>query len=155
MRKALVILCVIAFLGVMAATFDPLGTHDAIKSTTDAAKVTTAPSTAAASSGSTGTNHSPANTYKDGNYQGSDYSNPYGDVQVSVTISAGKITAVSFNKLTAEDEHSQRINSEAAPLLRDETLSAQGANIDGVSGASYTSSSYEQSLQSALDKAKA
>ncbi|MGI8760230.1 MAG: FMN-binding protein [Jatrophihabitantaceae bacterium] len=78
---------------------------------------------------------------------------PYGVVQVKVTLSGSRITNVGFAQLSANDGTSQQINSAAAPILLQQTLSAQRANIDGVSGASYTSHGYEQSLQSALDKA--
>jgi uncharacterized protein with FMN-binding domain len=55
-------------------------------------------------------------------------------------------------ELTADDPHSQEINAEAVPQLRGQALSAQSAQIDGVSGATFTSRGYEASLQSALDK---
>jgi uncharacterized protein with FMN-binding domain len=77
----------------------------------------------------------------------------YGIVQVKITVAGKKITDVAFVQLTAFDGRSQRINSGAAPILLQETLSAQSAHIDSVSGASYTSQGYEQSLQSALDQA--
>lgn len=56
-------------------------------------------------------------------------------------------------QLTAFDGHSAQINSFAAPILLSETIKAQGANIDTVSGATYTSDGYIQSLQQALDQA--
>jgi uncharacterized protein with FMN-binding domain len=77
----------------------------------------------------------------------------YGVVQVKVTVQGTKILNVAFVQLTADDDRSQRINQAAAPILLQETLSAQSAHVDAVSGASYTSAGYEQSLQSALDKA--
>ena len=77
----------------------------------------------------------------------------YGVVQVQVTVTSTKISNVSFLQLTAFDGRSQEINSYAAPILLQETLAAQSANIDTVSGASYTTYGYVQSLQSALDKA--
>jgi uncharacterized protein with FMN-binding domain len=76
----------------------------------------------------------------------------YGIVQVRVTVSAGRITNVTAVQLSAPDVHSQEINAQAEPLLRSEVTSAQSAQIDGVSGATYTSQGYEASLQSALDK---
>jgi uncharacterized protein with FMN-binding domain len=86
-------------------------------------------------------------------YTGSAITTRYGIVQVKITVSAKNITDVGFVQLTAFDGRSQQINSNAAPILLQETLSAQSANIDSVSGASYTSDGYVQSLQSALDKA--
>ncbi len=77
----------------------------------------------------------------------------YGVVQIQLTVTATKITNVSYLQLTAVDDRSQQINSYAAPILLQETLAAQNANIDTVSGATYTSEGYIQSLQSALDQA--
>ena len=77
----------------------------------------------------------------------------YGVVQIKATVSGNKIADVSYVQLTAYDGRSQQINSYAAPILLQETLSTQSANIDTVSGATYTSEGYIQSLQSALDKA--
>jgi uncharacterized protein with FMN-binding domain len=77
----------------------------------------------------------------------------YGVVQVQVVVSGNKIKNVSFLQLTAYDPRSQEINSAAAPILLQQTLAAQSSQIDGVSGATYTSEGYAQSLQSALDRA--
>lgn len=77
----------------------------------------------------------------------------YGIVQVKITLQGSKIANAGFAQLTANDGTSAQINSQAAPILLQQTLSAQSAQIDGVSGASYTSAGYQQSLQSALDKA--
>jgi uncharacterized protein with FMN-binding domain len=86
-------------------------------------------------------------------YTGTAEQTRYGIVQVKVTVSGSRITDVSFVQLTAFDGRSQQINSYAAPILLQETLAAQSANINSVSGASYTSQGYVQSLQSALDQA--
>lgn len=86
-------------------------------------------------------------------FVGSAVQTQYGIVQVKVTVSGKRITDVSFAQLTAFDGRSQRINSDAAPILLQETIQAQSAHVDSVSGASYTSAGYVQSLQSALDKA--
>lgn len=77
---------------------------------------------------------------------------PYGVVQVKVSVRGSKIVDVSLVRLTADDRHSQEINRSAAPVLLQETLSAQSARVDAVSGASYTSDGYRRSLQSALDR---
>jgi uncharacterized protein with FMN-binding domain len=78
----------------------------------------------------------------------------YGIVQVQVVMSGSTIQSVGFLQLTADDPRSEEINSQAAPILVQQTMQAQSANIDGVSGATYTSEGYQQSLQSALDQAK-
>jgi hypothetical protein len=77
----------------------------------------------------------------------------YGPVQVQVHISNGKITDVVPLQLTSGDSRDDEINAYAVPQLHDEALSAQSANIDVVSGATYTSEGYRQSLQAALDAA--
>lgn len=84
---------------------------------------------------------------------GSAVQTQYGVVQVAVTVHGGRITKVTFPQLSAFDQTSQMINSQAAPLLVQETISAQSAHIDSISGATYTSAGYVQSLQSALDRA--
>ncbi|MEU6773902.1 FMN-binding protein [Streptomyces sp. NPDC046759] len=77
----------------------------------------------------------------------------WGPVQVRVTIKSGKITEVTAVQYPSDNPHDQEINSYALPQLRRETLDAQSASIDMVSGATYTSTGYRQSLQSALDSA--
>jgi uncharacterized protein with FMN-binding domain len=79
---------------------------------------------------------------------------PYGTVQVSVTIKGGRITDVRTVAIPLDSGRSQSINSQAAPMLRSEALRVQSARIDVISGATYTSDAYAQSLQSALDQAR-
>lgn len=76
----------------------------------------------------------------------------YGPIQVEVTVSGGKVTDVVAVQLPSGG-HSGRISNNVAPVLRQEALQAQSANIDTVSGATYTSEAYAQSLQAALDQA--
>jgi uncharacterized protein with FMN-binding domain len=82
-------------------------------------------------------------------------STPYGPMQVQVTLAGMKITKVTVLQQTNDGVESNQIDANAIPQLTSETLAAQSAHIDAVSGASYTSSGYSQSLQSALDKASA
>ena len=77
----------------------------------------------------------------------------YGPVQVQLTVASRKITAVRVVEYPDSSGRDQRINAEALPVLVRETLAAQSARIDMVSGATYTSDGYVSSLQSALDKA--
>ncbi len=86
---------------------------------------------------------------------GSDVSFQYGDLQVKVTMTGTRVSNIAVVQLNANDPHSQGIDQSAIPQLQQQAMSAQSAKIDGVSGASYTSAAYEQSLQSALDKLKA
>jgi uncharacterized protein with FMN-binding domain len=77
----------------------------------------------------------------------------YGNVQLKVTIAGGKITDITPVQLPQMDPKSYAISSYAAPLLRQSALAKQSADIDIVSGATYTSEGYKAALQSALDKA--
>jgi uncharacterized protein with FMN-binding domain len=76
----------------------------------------------------------------------------YGPAQVKVTVSNGKIVKIEAVQLQNSDAKSQAISSYAAPILQQSALAKQTAAVDTVSGATYTSLSYEGSLQSALDK---
>jgi len=78
----------------------------------------------------------------------------YGPVQVQVTVKNGKVTAVTATEYPQETPRDYQINSYAIPQLNSEALAAGSANIDSVSGATYTSQGYIGSLQNALDKAK-
>lgn len=84
---------------------------------------------------------------------GASVANPYGNVQVKVTIKGGKLTRVTFLDLPYGDPTSQSISDQVAPILAQQAISAQSAQVSGVAGASFTSEAYRQSLQSALDKA--
>ena len=77
----------------------------------------------------------------------------YGPVQVEVTLDGSTITAITAIQLPGGDRRSEQISNRAEPTLQSEALQAQSANIDGVSGATYTSDAYAQSLQAALDDA--
>jgi uncharacterized protein with FMN-binding domain len=76
----------------------------------------------------------------------------YGSTQVQVTITNGQITSVTALQLPTGGRSGQ-ISRYVEPILSSEVLTAQSANIDIVSGATYTSEAYAQSLQSALDRA--
>jgi uncharacterized protein with FMN-binding domain len=76
----------------------------------------------------------------------------YGVLAVRVTVRGGHIVNVSVPFIRTAEQYSQQLASEAIPTLRNEVLAAQSANINGVSGATYTSQAYAKSLQAALDK---
>lgn len=78
----------------------------------------------------------------------------YGPVQVRLVLANGKITSVTALALPSRDRESRQINDQAGPLLAAETLKAQTAQIDTVSGASWTSGGYRTSVQAALDAAR-
>jgi uncharacterized protein with FMN-binding domain len=77
----------------------------------------------------------------------------YGPVQVRVTITGGRITDVTAIQYPTAERRDLEINSFALPQLRTEVLAAQSAQVDVVSGATFTTEGYLSSLQSALDAA--
>lgn len=87
-----------------------------------------------------------------GSYTGSAVDTRYGTMQVQAVLKAGKLTGVVVLQQTSGGRSSE-IDSYALPVLTTEALKAQGADIDVVSGATYTSGGYAQSLQAALDAA--
>lgn len=95
----------------------------------------------------------PRTTMKDGTFGGSSVYVEYGSVEVSIVVSGGKITDVKVLDSPSDHSRSVQINKTALPRLRSEALSAQNADIDTVSGATYTSSGYKLSLQAAIDRA--
>ena len=111
---------------------------------------TPAPS-AADSSGSSGGGASSGAS--DGTYTGDAVMTRYGAVQVQITVSGGRVTDSGVTQVPWSNGRDQQINSYAVPILGDEAVQAQSAGIDMVSGATYTSEGYIQSLQSAIDRA--
>lgn len=109
--------------------------------------------TASADAGSGSSSSTSTIGLKDGTYTGTSVQTRYGVIQVRVTVSGGRITDVATPQLEARDGRSQSINSQAVPLLKQEVLSAQSAQVDTISGATYTSDGYLTSLQAALDQA--
>ena len=77
---------------------------------------------------------------------------PYGPLQLSVTFTNGKVSAVQALQTPNRHGESVQINAYAVPILTKEAVAAGSANIDTVSGATFTSQAYTQSLQSAIDK---
>ncbi|AZP16504.1 FMN-binding protein [Streptomyces aquilus] len=105
-----------------------------------AAIAVTSPSTAPSAAGA-------------GTFTGDSVQTRWGPVQVRITVKDGKLTDVTAVAYPSDNPRDQEINSYALPRLRTEALTAQSADIDTVSGATYTSDGYRQSLQSALDSA--
>jgi uncharacterized protein with FMN-binding domain len=120
---------------------------------------TTAPSPSSSSTASPSPSPSASSSATSGSssgtktYTGSTASTRWGDVQVTITVTNGKITDVQVPVYPNNNGRDQEINAYALPVLTQETLTAQNANIDTVSGATVTSDGYLQSLQSALDAA--
>lgn len=158
MKKLIAVLFAVAVIGSLnhiANEIDPrlslTKTPTAAAATTNTTQSTTTPdltsTNGAVSASTTG--------LKDGTFQGDSFDNPYGTVQIATVISQGKITDVKFIQMPGDLGHSAMLSRMSQPLLKQTTIDKQSANIDFVSGATYTSESYQQSLQSALDKARA
>ncbi|MFP3463346.1 FMN-binding protein [Arthrobacter globiformis] len=88
-----------------------------------------------------------------GTYDGEVVQTRFGTVQVQITVKSGQITDVTALKLTDAEGRSVQISNYAAPILRDEVIQAQSANVQTVGGATVTSDAYLTSLQAALDAA--
>jgi uncharacterized protein with FMN-binding domain len=92
--------------------------------------------------------------YKDGTYIGGAFDAYYGNVQVKATIQNGKIADVQFLQYPNSHRESIQINSQAMPILSQEAIQAQNAQVDTVSGATDTSEAFVRSLSDALSQAK-
>ena len=101
-----------------------------------------------------GTNNNSNGNYKNGQYTGDTVDAFYGNVQVQTTVQNGKITDVQFLQYPNDRMTSRMINMQAMPMLKQEVIQAQNANVDIVSGATDTSQAFIQSLTSALNQAK-
>jgi uncharacterized protein with FMN-binding domain len=112
---------------------------------------TAQPTTAQSATASTAATQSTApvtSTIKDGTFTGPSVNVNYGNVQVKITVVNGRITdAVAVKAPTGKND---RYTNMSVPVLKQQTLKAQSANIQGVSGASYTSYGWFTSLQGAL-----
>ena len=85
---------------------------------------------------------------------GPGFTTPFSAIQVGVVMRQGKVVDVKTLILTGDGEHTQSLNAHAEPILRRRALEAGSAKFDVVSGATYTSESYQESLQGAIDKAR-
>jgi len=88
-----------------------------------------------------------------GTFTGDPASARYGDVQVQIDVTSGHIDDIRVVQYPNSNRRDVAINQRAIPVLIAGSLAAQSANIDVVSGATYTSRGYQKSLQSAIDKA--
>ncbi|MCL4405504.1 MAG: FMN-binding protein [Patescibacteria group bacterium] len=92
--------------------------------------------------------------YKGGLFYGGVANAFYGNVQVAAAIKNGKLTDVQFLQYPNDNGHSLAVSGYALPILKQEAIQSQSANVDIVSGATETSLAYQQSLTSALSQAK-
>ncbi|TQJ50080.1 FMN-binding protein [Phycicoccus sp. SLBN-51] len=110
-------------------------------------------SSGSSSSGSSGSSSGSGSSSSTKTYNGDSVMTRWGVVQVQISVAGGKVTSANVLQVPSDNPRDQEINSYAVPILNQEVVSAQSANIDMVSGATVTSDGYLQSLQSAFDKA--
>lgn len=94
-----------------------------------------------------------AGKYKDGSYVGNVADAFYGPLQVEAVVKNGRITDVIFLQYPNDVENSRQINQASNPILRQEAISAQSAQVDIVTGATQSSEAFRESLATALSKA--
>lgn len=125
------------------------------RANTTASTASSSTSTAASSSASSSSaSSSTSSGLKDGTYSGKSVSTQWGEVQVQIKVSGGKITTVNVLKYPSDNDHSQQINDQALPVYKKEAIAAQSADIQQVSGATVTYEGFTQSLQNAITQAK-
>ena len=137
---------VLSTISVLVLLFGYHTSTSGVATTASTSVISSKPSTSSSASGegaSTGTT----------TVTGGAASTRYGPVQVAITTDGSAITGVSVPEYPRSDSRDVEINNYALPILIQETLDAQSANVDVVSGATFTSIGYQQSLQSALDQA--
>jgi uncharacterized protein with FMN-binding domain len=127
-----------------ASTKSPSTTSQSQNQTTPTQEATSSPTPVATTKQSSGIS---------GTFKGDTSQTRWGPVQVEITVTNGKITDVSTLQYPNGDRRSSNISSRVIPWLQEETLQVQSANISGISGATYTSIGFQNSLASALQKA--
>jgi uncharacterized protein with FMN-binding domain len=140
-----------ALLGTLTALVLLFSYHTSLDSSASTPTAATAPQTPgsdSSSSSSSGSSSSGAKTYT-----GEVADTRWGPVQVEITVTNDKITVARTTQVPSDNPRDQEINSYAVPVLNQEAVQAQSAQIDAVSGATVTSDGYIQSLQSAIDQA--
>jgi uncharacterized protein with FMN-binding domain len=138
----------LAVAGFAAVTFIIYSLHERSEGSQAAQKISsTTPQHATASKNTA--------TYKDGSYTGKSTDALYGFVQVRATITGGKLADIAILDYPQDRDTSIAINTSALPVLKQEAIQNQTAQVDGISGATDTSKAFTESLQDALTQAKA
>ena len=142
--------------GTVPAASQPATTVPATTVSPATVPATTTPAVATSIPAAPETTDAPTATGATTVVDGAAFQNKWGNVQVEVTFAAdGSIIDVTTLQTPYVDDKSVRINQRAVPALNSEALTAQSAQVDSVSGATYTSNDYRRSLQSAIDAANA
>ena len=142
---------VLWFMSTLTVVVLLFGYHTSTSSTVVASAESSA--LAPVSSGAGTSSGSTSGTTTSTTFTGASASTRWGPVQVEITVAGGTITDVTVVDYPDGNGKDQQINARALPVLVQETLDSQSADIDMVSGATVTSDGYVESLQSALDQA--
>jgi len=148
----------LAVAGFVIITFIIYSIHQRNEGSQAVQKVTTSQgntSQSTAASSNTTTQSTASVSYKDGSYTGKSSDAFYGYVQVRATITGGKLADITILDYPQDRDNSVEINNSALPLLKQEAIQAQTAQVDGISGATDTSQAFVESLGDALAQAKA
>ena len=129
--------------------------NNSTPSSTDSGSPRTSSTHTSASSGTSASSRSSSGSSSSASktYAGDTVQTQFGPVQVQITVSDGTITKSEVLQVPWGNGRDQEINSQAVPILNSEAVQSQSAQIDMVSGASFTSNGYITSLQSAIDQA--
>jgi uncharacterized protein with FMN-binding domain len=142
---------VVLLFGYHTSTDSPATSGATTAPSSSSAPSSTAPSSTAPSSPSSSSPS--ASSSGTTSYTGDTAQTRWGPVQVKITVNDGSITKVTVPQAPSGNPRDTEINDQALPILIQETIDAQSARIDMVSGATVTSEGYVESLQSALDAA--
>lgn len=148
----------LAVAGFVIATFVIYSLHQRNEGSQAVQKVATSQgntSQSTAASSNTATQSTASVSYKDGLYTGKSSDAFYGYVQVRATVTGGKLADITILDYPQDRDNSVEINNSALPLLKQEAIQAQTAQVDGISGATDTSRAFVESLGDALAQAKA
>lgn len=153
MRRVIFAIITTASALVFLLSFKTHGTSVAATSPPSASASPSAAATGKTASGTSSSSGSSSATNAAKTVTGDEAQTIYGPIQVKITVKNGKVTAAEAIEYPNNDPRDAQINSYAIPALNSEAVSASSAQIDTISGATYTSQGYMSSLQSALDKA--
>lgn len=148
----------LAVAGFVVVTFIIYSLHQRNEGSQAVQKVATSQgntSQSTAASSNTATQSTASVSYKDGLYTGKSSDAFYGYVQVRATVTGGKLADITILDYPQDRDNSVEINNSALPLLKQEAIQAQTAQVDGISGATDTSRAFVESLGDALAQAKA
>jgi uncharacterized protein with FMN-binding domain len=133
-----------------AATSSSSGTTAGSSSSGSSSSGSSSSGSSSSSSSSSGSSSSTSGTYTGSTV---DVGHGYGNIAVEVTVTDGRIVDITALELPQNDHRSAMISQNAFPTLKQQAIAAQSADISGVSGASYTSSGFVESLRDALTQA--